>query len=348
MRKSWDWLFTAQIAALGAISLLVIYSINRPLFINQSISWIIGAVILLLVSQIDYRYFQKSSIVLYVASLIFLIIVFFFGSPVRGSIRWIDLGFFRFQPSELAKVASILMLANFYMHKEATTLKNLFRSFLIVAPFALLVLIEPDIGNALSFIAIWFGVSVLCGLRPKHILILIVAGAILIVIFYELLAPYQKQRITSFINPSADPLGTGYHVIQSKVTIGSGKLFGRGLGRGSQSQLNFLPEAESDFIYASIAEQLGFLGAGLVLAIFIWMLTRILNFAKSSERFGQLIIVGIVSFLIIQLTVNVGMNLGLLPVTGITFPLVSAGGSSLISVLFLLGLIFSINKNKLP
>lgn len=348
MRKKWDWLLSAQILALGAISLLVIYSINRPLFFSQSISWIIGIVILLFVAQIDYRYFLKSSIIIYIASLIFLIFVFFFGNAVRGSIRWIDLGFFRFQPSELAKVASILMLATFYQEKQATKIKNLILSFLLISPFAFLVLIEPDIGNALSFIAIWFGVSVLCGFRLKYIFSLLGAGVILIVIFYELLAPYQKQRITSFLNPSADPLGTGYHIIQSKVTIGSGKLFGRGLGRGSQSQLNFLPEAESDFIFASIAEQLGFLGAGLTIGIFIWMLTKILNSARETERFGQVIIVGIVSFLIIQLTVNVGMNLGLLPVTGITFPLVSAGGSSLISCLFLLGLVFSINKNKIP
>lgn len=348
MRKKWDWLLFAQILALGAISLLVIYSVNRPLFINQAVSWVIGLIVLLFVSQIDYRYFLKSAIFIYIASLILLIFVFFFGSAVRGSIRWIDLGFFRFQPSELAKVASILMLSNFYLQRQANNLKNLLLSFLIIAPIAFLVLIEPDIGNTLSFIGIWFGISVLCGFRPKHIITLTGGGVLLVIIFYELLAPYQKQRITSFINPGADPLGTGYHIIQSKVTIGSGKLLGRGLGQGSQSQLNFLPEAESDFIFAATAEQLGFLGAGLTLGIFIWMVTRTLNSARETERFGQTIIIGLVSFMILQLTVNVGMNLGLLPVTGITFPLVSFGGSSLISCLFLLGLVFSINKNKLP
>lgn len=347
MKKTWDWLLSIQILALGAISLLAIYSINRPLFFSQLISWVIGFSILLFIAQIDYRYFSKSSIIIYIAALVLLIFVLFYGEAVRGSIRWIDLGFFRFQPSEIAKVASILTLANFYKERQANKFKNLFLSFLIILPFAFLVLIEPDIGNALSFIAIWFGITILCGFRPKHIFLLICSGLISIFIFYELLAPYQKQRITSFINPNADPLGTGYHIIQSRVTIGSGKLLGRGLGRGSQSELNFLPEAESDFIFASIAEQLGFLGAGITLGIYIWMLTKILNSAKNTERFGQILIVGITSFLIIQLTVNVGMNLGLLPVTGITFPLISAGGSSLISCLFLLGLVFSINKNRL-
>ena len=174
--------------------------------------------------------------------------------------------------------------------------------------------------------------------------IFIVAALITGVLGYELLSGYQKDRIATFINPTKDPLGTGYNIIQSKIAIGSGQLFGRGLGRGSQSQLKFLPEAESDFIFASIAEQLGFLGAILIVLLQGGLILRILSYLQNVEKFGQLVIIGAVSFLLLQFLVNVGMNLGLLPVTGITLPLVSYGGSSLISTLFLLGVVFSVKR----
>ena len=166
------------------------------------------------------------------------------------------------------------------------------------------------------------------------------------IIVFDILSPYQKIIVVSFLNPPADPLGTGYNIIQSKIAIGSGGIFGRGLGSGSQSQLNFLPEAESDFIFASLAEQLGFFGAGVLIGLFVFLISRIANSAKGQDRFVKLILTGTCSFLIFQFTVNIGMNLGLLPVTGITLPLVSYGGSSLISTLFLLGIAFSVKRHQ--
>ncbi len=343
MRKKWDWLLFAQILSVGLISLLIIFSINKNLAQNQLIFWIIGLVVLYVVSQFNYHSWQTPTRFIYIGSLISLILLLIIGDPVRGSIRWIDLGFFRIQPSEIAKVASVLLLANFYKDKSARDIKNVIFSFLMILPAVVFVFIQPDLGNSLSFLAIWFGVNLAAGFKIKHILTFIVVLTVLLVIFYEMLAPYQKNRLETFIDPGSDPLGTGYNIIQSKIAIGSGKFTGRGFGQGSQSQLNFLPEAESDFIFASIAEQLGFLGAGLLLAIYVWMISRIVAITKDKDRYGQLLLIGIASFLVVQFVVNVGMNLAILPVTGITFPFISYGGSSLLTCLFLVGIAYSID-----
>lgn len=343
MRKKWDWLLFAQILAIGLISLLIITSINKSLAINQFIYWLVGLAILYIISQINYHSWQVPTRFIYIGSLISLITLLIIGDPVRGSIRWIDLGFFRIQPSEIAKAASILLLANYYKDKSAKVIKNVIVSFLLILPAVLFVFIQPDIGNSLSFLAIWFGINVAAGFKITHIATFIIASMLLLLISYELLAPYQKNRLATFVNPGSDPLGTGYNIIQSKIAIGSGQFIGRGFGKGSQSQLNFLPEAESDFIFASIAEQLGFIGAGLLLLLFIWMITRIIAITKDKDRYGQLLIIGIVSFLIVQFMVNVGMNLAILPVTGITFPFVSYGGSSLLTCLFLVGIAYAVN-----
>jgi len=296
-------------------------------------------------SGFDHRNWQRMSLGIYLVAIILLVLVFFVGEPIRGSTRWISFPSFRFQPSEFAKIATIFTLAGFYSKRQASQFKNVILSFLLILPIALLILREPDIGNALSIMAIWLGISIAAGLRPKTILVLFVVSALAAILGYELLAPYQKQRILSFVNPASDPLTTGYNVIQSKIAAGSGQLFGRGLGRGSQSQLNFLPEAESDFIFASTAEQLGFFGAGIVISIYGLLCLRIVKIAGDG-RFASLTIAGIVSFLLFQFLVNVGMNMGIIPVTGITFPLVSYGGSSLISTLFLIGVALSIKRAK--
>ncbi len=345
MHRVWDWPLFLTILAIGSLSLLTIFSINRALAFNQLIFWIIGLLILYFISAIDYRLWQKFSYLLYAVALISLAILLIFGEPVRGSVRWLNFGMLRFQPSEIAKIATILTLASFFNERSGKELKNFLMSTLIATPLIFLVLIQPDIGNTLAFFAVWFTVLLLSSFSLKHFASLIIFLAIIGFFSYELLVPYQKARILSFLNPSQDPLGTGYSLIQSKIAVGSGQFLGRGLGRGSQSQLKFLPEAESDFIFASTAEQLGFIGASLLLFLFSYLSKRLLSIASITDRFGKLIIGGTISYLILQIFVNVGMNMGLVPVTGITFPLVSYGGSSLISTLVILGIIFSISKN---
>ena len=342
MRKKWDILLFLIILAIGSLSLLVIFSIDKNLATSQLVFWIIGLVILFLISFFDYKIWGKLSIPFYFLTIFTLSLLFLVGEPVRNSVRWIDLGIFRFQPSEIAKVGTIFILSAFYQERSAVDFKNLIYSFLIIVPVIGLIFWEPDVGNVLAILGIWFGTSLACGIRPKHLAYLSISLLILGTIFIKLLAPYQQARIKTFLSPSADPLGTGYHLIQSKIAVGSGEFIGRGLGRGSQSGLKFLPEAESDFIFAATVEQLGFLGGSLLIILFSFLIYKILKIKGSVDRFGQLVIVGTASFLILQYAVNISMNMGLLPITGITLPLYSYGGSSLISTLFLLGVIFSI------
>lgn len=346
MRKTWDWLLFSQIIASGLISLLILYSMSSSLAASQLFYWIIGLCIFYIVAHLDFHIWKSLTIVFYIVSILLLLFLFIAGDPVRGSVRWIDLGFFRIQPSELAKASTILALASFFKERSAKDINNVVLSLLIILPPFILVLIQPDIGSSLTFLAIWFGIAFISGFKPRHIALLILSVIILTASFYEVLAPYQKQRISTFISPQRDPLGTGYNIIQSKIAVGSGNFLGKGFGKGSQSQLRFLPEAESDFMFASISEQLGLVGAGFLVSIFVWLISRIISVAREKKRYEQFLIIGIATLLIVQFTINVGMNLALLPVTGIPFPLVSYGGSSLLTTLFLLGLVFAINRKS--
>lgn len=341
MGKTIDGLLIALAVALGAISTTVIFAANNSLATNQFFFWIFGLFAMYIASHMFHITWQKYSLLLYVISIVALLLVFLFGVQVRGSVRWIDLGVFRFQPSEIAKVATIVLLANFFAKRTAANIKSLIFSHLLILPAFAMIFLQPDFGSALAISTIWLGITFAAGIQKKHIVLLIIATITLSFFGYEILAPYQKARIATFLNPNVDPLGSGYNIIQSKIAVGSGQLVGRGLGLGSQSQLHFLPESESDFIFASIAEQLGFLGAGLVIILSGAYLARLSTYLKNAERFNQLIIAGSLSLFLYQFTVNIGMNMGILPVTGVTLPFVSYGGSSLISMLLLLGIIFS-------
>ncbi len=341
MRKGLDYSLLLIIAALGLISLLIIYSLSKNLALNQLIFWTMGLAIMAATAPMDVSFWKKLTIPFYLITLLFLVSLYFVAEPVRGSVRWIDLGFFRFQPSEIAKISSILMLSTFFKDRPAQDLKNLFLGFLLIVPLLVLIFFQPDLGNSLPILIIFLGIAYVSGLKLKTIFFLGITALILAFTTFEFLAPYQKERIESFLNPQLDPLGTGYSLIQSKIAVGSGQFLGRGLGRGTQSQLEFLPETESDFIFASTAEQLGFLGASLVVILFLLLFTKLIQISQNVDRFGQLIFAGAISYLFFQFFVNIGMNLGILPVTGITLPLFSYGGSSLISTLFLFGIIFS-------
>lgn len=346
MTRKWDILALLSIFALGSISLLVISSVNISLVNNQLIFWVIGISAFLISANFAYISWQKLSTPFYIFVILLLILLVFVGSPVRGSVRWFDFGPFRLQPSELAKLSSILLLANFFKDRTAASLKNALLSFFLILPAVFLVFRQPDLGNALVIIAVWLGISFSAGFKFKYLLILGAFGLVLSLFEFGFLSDYQKSRLNSFINPNADPLGQGYNIIQAKIALGSGGFFGKGLGQGSQSQLNFLPEAESDFIFASLVEQLGFIGGSLIILLFTLLLTRIIKMSIASDRYAALIIAGVIAFLTFQFLVNAGMNMGLLPVTGITLPLVSYGGSSLITTLFLLGIVFSIKRHQ--
>ena len=329
-----------------SIGILVIYSSSMELAIQQVIFSVIGLLAFLFISHLEIKSIKSFIFPLYVLIILALIFVLFLGIETRGSVRWIPLGIFNIQPSEFAKPVLILFLAQFWVSHLPIAI-NILKSFLWSLPFLLLILEQPDLGSALTVLAIWFGMLFTAKISFKKILILVLVVLFIIPSSWSFLHDYQKQRITSFLSPNADPLGRGYNLIQSTIAVGSGELFGRGLGRGTQSRLQFLPGFRTDFIFASIAEELGFLGSVIILSLYLFLFTSCIRIAAlTNDLFNYLIIFGGLSMMIFQFFVNSGMNLGLLPITGITLPLISYGGSSLIATLITLGMISSVDKSK--
>lgn len=348
MEKFWaiNWPITLTASSLLAIGILVIYSSSKDLAIGQGIFALTGLLLFFAISQFDYRFLKNTIFPLYLIIIALLILVLVLGYETRGSLRWIPLGFFNIQPSEFAKPVLILLLANFWSKNNPNWL-NITKSFLWMMIPGLLVYRQPDLGTFLTILVIWAGMLFAARISFRKIVVLLVALSLIIPVAWFGLHDYQKQRITSFLSPGSDPLGTGYNIIQSTIAVGSGEVFGRGLGHGTQSRLQFLPEFRTDFIFASIAEELGFLGCVVILLIYLFLLGYMLKLAnRSADAFGYLIIFGVVSMLFFQIIVNVGMNMGVFPITGITLPLISYGGSSLIATLISLGIVASIIKNQ--
>lgn len=330
---------------LVSIGILVIYSSSKELAIQQSIFTIVGFLSFFLVSQLDFQALKNFIKPLYLIVFILLVLVLILGFETRGSMRWIPLGIFNVQPSEFAKPVLILTLAKFWSDRSPSWL-NIGKSLLWTAPLFLLIFKQPDLGSALTLVAIWLGMLFTAQISIKKIFVLGLILAVVIPASWLFLHDYQKERIAGFLSPNSDPLGRGYNVIQSTIAVGSGELFGRGLGRGTQSRLQFLPEFRTDFIFASIAEELGFVGSVLILVLYLFLLVYSLIVAqKSNTIFNGLLVTGVVSMILFQVFVNIGMNIGLLPITGITLPLISYGGSSMIATFILLGMVASAAKN---
>lgn len=331
---------------LVSIGILVIYSSSKELALQQFIYTAFGLMFFLFISQLDLHSVKNFIKPLYFFTTFLLIIVLILGIETRGSIRWIPLGFFNVQPSEFAKPALILLLAFFWI-KNLPSWINIFKSLLWILPLIFLIFKQPDLGSSLTLIAIWIGMLFGSGISFKKILVLCLIALLSLPTTWLFLHDYQKQRITAFLTPNSDPLGQGYNLIQSTIAVGSGQILGRGLGRGTQSRLQFLPEFRTDFIFASIAEEMGFLGALIILVIYLSLLVLILNSANRVEdKLSFLVLIGVFSMLLFQVIVNIGMNIGLLPITGITLPLISYGGSSEIVTLICLGFVSSVAKTS--
>lgn len=329
---------------LNCLGIVVIYSSEASLAFQQLIYSLIGVVFYLAISRVDFRIYRSIVRPLYILLLVFLVIAFLIGFETRGSVRWISLGLFNFQPSEFGKFVLIVVLANFWT-KNLPGWKNILLSLVIFIPVGLLVFQQPDLGTALTLGFIWLVILIAANLSLIKLGIMGLLGALAIPGIWVFLKEYQKQRIYSFLFPNQDPLGIGYNVIQSTIAVGSGQIWGRGIGRGTQSRLQFLPEYRTDFIFASITEELGAIGSLIVLTLYSVIFYRIFKIlANVGDKFGELVTVGVFGMLIFQMTVNIGMNIGILPVTGITLPLLSYGGSSVITVYMGLGLIDSVKK----
>jgi rod shape determining protein RodA len=350
---SWDWLLLIVPVGLTIIGSAVIFSITHQTaqwgyFIQQITYLGIGLVLAIIFSLIDYRQLKAAAIPIYIIGLALLIVVVLFGSEIQGSSRWLSFGFFNLQPSEIYKIILTICLAAFFSSVPKVSWQQLLASFVITLIPIALVLFQPDLGTSLIFLAILLAMIIFSKIDRIYLFILGIGFIIAApVMWFLVLADYQKQRIISFIYPQSDPFGSGYNVLQSTIAIGSGGMTGKGLGHGPQSQLNFLPSQHTDFIFASIGEELGFWGASLVLLLLAILLIKIINvYRNSNDDFGKYLVVGFFTIFIIQILVNIGMNLGIMPVTGIPLPFVSYGGSSLLTSYIMIGILASINGRK--
>ena len=311
-----------------------------------------GIFLLFAFSALDYRYLQRISFILYGLGVALLVSVLFLGLNISGSTRWFDLGFFRLQPVEYMKIALILHLAAFFQ-KEGMVIrriKTVALSFLYAAIPIFLTLLQPDLGSAVVLGVIWFGMLLAAGVERKHVIVFLLIFTMLASVgWIYVFEDYQKNRITSFLDPAADPQGSGYNSLQSIIAVGSGGFFGRGFARGVVSQLKFLPERQTDFIFASLAEELGFLGAFFLLSILLfWLFRQTRTIRRARDGYGVYVAVGIFTYFFSQTVINVAMNIGLLPITGIPLPLISYGGSSLIISLVSIGILESIVAHAQP
>lgn len=361
--RHFDYALLAAVAGLVAYGSLIIYSATHsdpnlpsPFYYVrvQLIAALIGSVFLVLLAFVDFRGLRNYRQHIYFGILGLILLLFVVGTEAKGSTRWIPLGFFNLQPSELAKIGMIVVLAAWLADRprgeveKQTTLTTLG----IAAIPTFLVFIQPDFGTALVLGAITLALLFLYGTRWLHfgIIAASVTGALFMIvkvlpmIGIQILKPYQIDRLLVFMNPEHDPGGVGYHLLQSKIAIGSGMMAGKGLYEGTQTQLNFLPEHHTDFVFSVLGEELGFIGVSVLLALYILIIWRGLRISIISESvFGSLIAGGIVSMLLFQVFVNIGMTIGIMPITGIPLPFVSYGGSSMVVNLMAIGLLESIH-----
>jgi rod shape determining protein RodA len=332
-------LFITALFLVLILGLVTVWSTAPELFFTQLEFVVAGIIIVFLLSRIDTRTFFSISTGLYIASIVLLILTMLIGRNIRGSVRWIDLGFFNLQTSEIIKPLLAIFYATYLTQNKIKKWKDLLLFlFLSIIP-VILVVIQPDLGSALTLFCLPLVLLVFTGQLKKLLIIGVIFFAIAIPLESKFLKPYQRQRIETFINPYKDPQGAGYNVIQATIAIGSGGIVGKGVKLGTQSHLNFLPERHTDFIFASFVEEFGLIGATFLLsAYFVILRTCLVSGKILKDSRASLLSLSVFTILAFQTVVNIGMNLGVMPVTGITLPLFSYGGSSLLSFALLIGL----------
>lgn len=373
--KNLDWLFVAAVFMLLGLSLYVMGSASLSIITDdptyylkkQAIWMVLGVIVMVIMMLVNYKDLEKFAKVIYGVMIVTLIGVLFFEQ--EGVSRWYNLGFFDYQPSETAKIATIIGLAAYLTVKQDKIQEwsTFFGACILVVIPMFLVFIEPDLGTSLVFCAIIYAMMWIGGIPRRRMLgILAIVCALIVFVFVDLyfatggftylatelpiplpLKTYQLNRLIIFVNPQMDPLNTGYHIIQSKVAIGSGGFWGEGYGVGSQVQSDFLPAHHTDFIFSVVGEELGFIGAVLILGIYLFVLLRAVKIAvEAADMFGTLVVSGIVMMLTFQVFVNVGMTIGIMPITGLPLPLFSYGGTAMLVNLLCIGIILSINIRK--
>jgi rod shape determining protein RodA len=353
-----DWTLFATTMALATLGLLSVMSSSYagakhgidPIVTRQLI-WVgAGMVAMFAMLLFDYRALATYAYPLYAATLILLIVVAMAGHSTGGSRRWIDLGLLKFEPSELAKLAIVLVMVRYLRGeppKGGWRLRQMIIPGLMLAVPVALVLKQPDLGTALVLMVVTVTLMVVSGLNWRTMLVFGLVGMLAAPLGWHYLKPYQRQRLVSFIHPQADPLGAGYHIIQSEIAIGAGGAWGEGFMKGTQARLEFLPEEKTDFIFSVFAEEFGLIGSLALLALYTSLIARGVWIARRArDRFGALLAVGVVAIVFWQVVINIAMTTGMLPVVGIPLPLVSYGGSSLLTMMASIGLLMSINARR--
>lgn len=348
-----DWVVLAAAVAISLLGLATMRSFSwENLFFERQAIWIaLGIGAFFLASVPEYGFLRRTTVIaaLFIATAGLLALIYVFGTIVLGSQNRFDFGFFALQPSDPAKIILIAMLAKYFArrHVEIRHIRHIIISGAYAFVLFFLVFFQPDLGSSIIIFSIWLGMVLVGGISWKHLAALFIAGALIGGLAWQYgLHDYQKQRVISFLHPLADIRGAGYNAYQSTVAVGSGELLGKGVGYGTQSKLQFLPEYQTDFIFAAYAEEWGFFGVIILFALFGVIILRILGYALyASDNFGALFAVGIAIFLVAQFIVHAGMNMGLLPITGSTLPLMSYGGSHILTEYIALGMLMGMRRN---
>lgn len=353
--ENFDWTLFIAACLLTVFGLLTIYSatINTtaPFFQKQILWFSLSLVILFVITIIDYNFIERFGYFIYVGSVTLLLLALFIGKSAGGSQRWIDLGVINIQPSEIAKIAVIIALAKYFSSTNFPTnglkIIDLIKpTMLVTLPFALTIK-QPDLGTALIFILIYITILASIKIKLKHLLIIIFTTLPFLPFLWMHLKDYQKARILSFINPSLDPMGSGYHVLQSKIAIGSGSLTGTGYLEGKQGTLRFLPEQHTDFIFPILAEEWGLLGSMVMIILFITVIMAGITTAQNAkDRFGFFVSLGVTAMLFWHMLINIGMVTGLMPVVGVPLPFLSYGGSFLMTAFIGVALLINIRMRR--
>jgi len=355
--KDFDAILLVMTFTIVMIGLLSIYSATQAKCLSLSESYVlkqliwlgIGVIFLVITISIPYRKFLDAAYILYAVNVLLLALVLIMGHIRLGAQRWFSIGGFAFQPSEFMKISFILALSVYVAQKKGAmeSVKSLIApSIMLAVPF-ILVLLQPDLGTALLLVPVFFAILLVGGARPKYLIRMVLFGLACMPVYWHFLRDYQRQRLLVFVDPNVDPLGAGYTIIQSKIAVGSGGLIGKGWLNGTQNQLNFIPERHTDFIFSVIGEEWGFFGALALVLAYMLIVNRAFSIGNlTSDRYGKCISAGIALLLGLQVAINIGMTIGLMPVVGIPLPLVSYGGSSLLATLVAVGLLLNIGMRR--
>lgn len=352
-----DWTLLGVVISIAIIGIINLYSITsnsggivNPLYAKQIAWFLLGLSTMLIVAFIEYRYYSDFAYIIYSISVFLLLLLLVYGIVSSGAQRWFKIGWFFIQPSEFVKISLILSMAKIFQKppkKDGYSLSDLPLPLLILIVPTFMILKQPDLGTAIIIVLIFFSILIFVRVRWSSLLVLGLGGLSLMPIMWGFLKDYQRRRILTFLNPDLDPLGTGYHLIQSKISIGSGGLLGKGFMKGTQCKLGFLPEQHTDFIFSAFCEEWGFLGSIFLLSLYTFVIIYGLHIAvQSKDRFGAILSFGVVAMLFWHTFINMAMVLGMIPVVGVPLPFFSYGGSFLLSALIGVGLLLNVSMRR--